>query len=53
MFSELSPGRQELLKVLAELLTAEDFQSLPFGSDLHERFTRYGLPGTRPAGSRR
>ncbi|MBK3626335.1 hypothetical protein JHN59_16075 [Streptomyces sp. MBT49] len=48
-FTELSPGRQRLLKVLAELLTAEDFQPVPFGSDLHERFIRYGLPGTRPA----
>ncbi|CAM5710962.1 HEAT repeat protein OS=Streptomyces griseorubiginosus OX=67304 GN=AQJ54_40050 PE=4 SV=1 [Streptomyces griseorubiginosus] len=48
-FAELSPGRRELLRALAELLTAEDFQSLPFGSDLHERFTQYGLPGTRPA----
>ncbi|MFE6872495.1 HEAT repeat domain-containing protein [Kitasatospora sp. NPDC057692] len=49
VFAELSQGRRELLTVLAELLTAEDFQSWPFGSDLHERFTRYGLPGTRPA----
>ncbi len=48
-FAGLSPGRRELLSVLAELLNAEDFQSWPFGSDLHERFTRYGLPGTRPA----
>ncbi|WP_280910255.1 hypothetical protein [Streptomyces sp. SAI-208] len=48
-FAELSPGRRELLKVLAELLTAEDFQPVPFGSDLHERFTQHGLPGTRPA----
>ncbi|MEU0412997.1 hypothetical protein ABZ307_34990 [Streptomyces griseorubiginosus] len=48
-FTELSPGRQKLLKVLADLLPAEDFQSMPFGSDLHERFTHYGLPGTRPA----
>jgi hypothetical protein len=48
-FTELSPGRRELLRVLAELLTAEDFQSEPFGSDLHERFTQYGLPGTLPA----
>ncbi|MFJ9011475.1 HEAT repeat domain-containing protein [Streptomyces canus] len=48
-FTELSRGRRELLKVLAELLPAEDFQSMPFGSDLHERFTQYGLPGTRPA----
>ncbi|MEV5903405.1 hypothetical protein [Streptomyces sp. NPDC052127] len=49
VFTELSPGRQKLLKVLAELLTAEDFQPVPFGSDLHEQFTQYGLPGTRPA----
>ncbi|MGW2689856.1 hypothetical protein ACWC6I_42740, partial [Streptomyces sp. NPDC001414] len=49
VFAELSPERRELLKVLAELLTAADFQPLPFGSDLHNRFTRYGLPGTRPA----
>ncbi|MFJ9153373.1 HEAT repeat domain-containing protein [Streptomyces sp. NPDC102270] len=49
VFTELSPGRQQLLRALAELLTAEDFQPVPFGSDLHERFTRYGLPGTRPA----
>lgn len=49
VFAELSPGRRELLRVLAELLTAADFQPVPFGSDLHERFTRYGLPGTRPA----
>ncbi|MGW0874243.1 HEAT repeat domain-containing protein [Streptomyces sp. NPDC002740] len=49
VFTELSPGRQKLLKVLAQLLTAEDFQRVPFGSDLHERFTQYGLPGTRPA----
>ncbi|MFI1928429.1 hypothetical protein [Streptomyces sp. NPDC020377] len=49
VFTELSPGRQKLLKVLAQLLTAEDFQLVPFGSDLHEQFTRYGLPGTRPA----
>ncbi|MEU0950231.1 hypothetical protein ABZ379_47495 [Streptomyces canus] len=49
VFTELSRGRRELLRVLAELLTAEDFQSMPFGSDLHERFTQYGLPGTRPA----
>ncbi|WP_433920694.1 hypothetical protein OIE50_49900 [Streptomyces canus] len=48
-FTELSPGRRELLKVLAELLTAADFQPVPFGSDLHERFTQYSLPGTRPA----
>ncbi|MGW0425096.1 HEAT repeat domain-containing protein [Streptomyces sp. NPDC003015] len=48
-FTELSPARRELLRVLAELLTAEDFQPVPFGSDLHERFTQYGLPGTRPA----
>lgn len=38
-----------MLKVLAELLTAADFQPVPFGSDLHERFTQYSLPGTRPA----
>jgi hypothetical protein len=49
VFAELSPGRRELLRVLAELLTAADFQPVPFGSDLHKRFTRYGLPGTRPA----
>ncbi|MYT03123.1 MULTISPECIES: hypothetical protein [Streptomyces] len=49
VFTELSRGRRELLRVLAELLTAADFQPLPFGSDLHEQFTRYGLPGTRPA----
>ncbi|MEU5797336.1 hypothetical protein ABZ800_27990 [Streptomyces sp. NPDC047813] len=49
VFAELSPGRRELLRVLAELLTAADFQPVPFGSDLHERFTQYGLPGTRPA----
>lgn len=49
MFTKLSPGRQQLLKVLAELLTAADFQLVPFGSGLHERFTQYGLPGTRPA----
>ncbi|MDQ1038558.1 hypothetical protein QFZ75_004974 [Streptomyces sp. V3I8] len=49
LFTELSPGRQKLLKVLAELLTAEDFQPVPFGSDLHKQFTQYGLPGTRPA----
>ncbi|MEU5769733.1 hypothetical protein ABZ782_27825 [Streptomyces asoensis] len=49
VFTELSPGRQKLLKVLAELLTAEDFQPVPFGSDLHEQFIQYGLPGTRPA----
>ncbi|WP_020124334.1 HEAT repeat domain-containing protein [Streptomyces canus] len=48
-FTELSPGRRELLRVLAELLTAADFQPVPFGSELHERFTQYGLPGTRPA----
>ncbi|MGX1372920.1 hypothetical protein RKD19_008279 [Streptomyces canus] len=48
-FTELSPARRELLRVLAEVLTAEDFQPVPFGSDLHERFTQYGLPGTRPA----
>ncbi|MFF2819538.1 HEAT repeat domain-containing protein [Kitasatospora cineracea] len=48
-FTELSPGRQKLLEVLAELLTAEDFQPWPMGSDLHQQFTRYGLPGTRPA----
>ncbi|MDX3369635.1 hypothetical protein PV387_27035 [Streptomyces sp. ME02-6987-2C] len=47
--AELSPGRREWLRVLAELLTAGDFQPVPFGSDLHERFTQYGLPGTRPA----
>ncbi|MGW6852425.1 hypothetical protein ACWGCK_27265 [Streptomyces virginiae] len=49
VFAELSPGRRELLRVLAELLTAADFQPVPFGSDLHEPFTQYGLPGTRPA----
>ncbi|MEU0029696.1 hypothetical protein [Streptomyces sp. NPDC006335] len=49
VFTKLSPGRRELLRVLAELLTADDFQPVPFGSDLHERFTQYGLPGTRPA----
>ncbi|MFE7853162.1 HEAT repeat domain-containing protein [Streptomyces sp. NPDC057403] len=49
VFAELSYGRRELLTVLAELLTAGDFQSAPFGSDLNERFTQYGLPGTRPA----
>jgi hypothetical protein len=49
VFAGLSPGRRELLRVLAELLTAADFQPVPFGSDLHERFTQYGLPGTRPA----
>jgi hypothetical protein len=49
VFASLSPGRRELLRVLAELLTATDFQSWPFGSDLHERFTERGLPGTRPA----
>ncbi|MFE0519115.1 hypothetical protein [Streptomyces sp. NPDC058954] len=49
VFAELSPGRRELLRVLAELLTAADFQPVPFGSDLHERFTQYGLPGTHPA----
>ncbi|MFJ4672698.1 hypothetical protein [Kitasatospora purpeofusca] len=49
VFAGLSSGRRRLLRALAELLTAEDFQSWPFGSDLHERFTRYGLPGTRPA----
>ncbi|MFE6052529.1 hypothetical protein ACFQ6N_17385 [Kitasatospora sp. NPDC056446] len=49
VFAELSPGRRKLLRVLAELLTAANFQSWPFGSDLHERFTHYGLPGTRPA----
>ncbi|MFF3598073.1 hypothetical protein [Kitasatospora indigofera] len=49
VFAELSPGRRELLRVLAELLTAADFQSFPFGSDLHEQFTKYGLPRTRPA----
>ncbi|MFF7138874.1 hypothetical protein ACFZBZ_42025 [Streptomyces sp. NPDC008196] len=48
-FAKLSPGRRELLKVLAELLAAEDFQPVPFGSDLHRQFTHYGLPGTRPA----
>ncbi|MGW8362896.1 HEAT repeat domain-containing protein [Streptomyces wedmorensis] len=49
VFAKLSPGRRELLRALAELLSAEDFQSFPFGSDLHERFNQYGLPGTRPA----
>ncbi|MFI0942893.1 hypothetical protein [Streptomyces sp. NPDC021020] len=49
VLAELSPGRREVLRVLAESLTAADFQPVPFGSDLHERFTRYGLPGTRPA----
>ncbi|MFD6874675.1 MULTISPECIES: hypothetical protein [unclassified Streptomyces] len=49
VFTELSPGRRELLRVLAELLPAAEFQPMPFGSDLHERFTQYGLPGTRPA----
>ncbi|MER7569114.1 hypothetical protein ABTZ93_40325 [Streptomyces sp. NPDC097941] len=49
VFTELSPGRQKLLKVLAELLTAADFHPMPFGSDLHKQFTQYGLPGTRPA----
>ncbi|MDR6980812.1 hypothetical protein J2X68_007554 [Streptomyces sp. 3330] len=49
VFTELSPGRQKLLKVLAELLTAEDFQPVPFGSALHEQFIQYGLPGTRPS----
>ncbi|MEV7325919.1 hypothetical protein [Streptomyces sp. NPDC093970] len=49
VFVELSLGRRELLRVLAELLTAADFQPMPFGSDLHEWFTQYGLPGTRPA----
>ncbi|MEU3297924.1 hypothetical protein ABZ722_37155 [Streptomyces longwoodensis] len=48
-FAELSPGRRKLLRVLAELLIADDFQRVPFGSNLHERFTHYGLPGTRPA----
>ncbi|MFI6588179.1 HEAT repeat domain-containing protein [Embleya sp. NPDC050493] len=49
VFADLSPGRRELLHVLADLLTAKDFQTWPFGSDLHERFTERGLPGTRPA----
>lgn len=49
VFAGLSPGRRELLRVLAELVTAADFQPVPFGSDPHERFTQYGLPGTRPA----
>ncbi|MEU3297167.1 hypothetical protein ABZ722_33125 [Streptomyces longwoodensis] len=31
-FAELSPGRRELLRALAELLTADDFQRVPFGS---------------------
>ncbi|WP_331749964.1 hypothetical protein OG529_36150 (plasmid) [Streptomyces longwoodensis] len=49
VFAELSRGRRELLRVLAELLIADDFQSVPFGSSLHERLTRYGLPSTRAA----
>ncbi|MFG3041843.1 hypothetical protein ACGFYZ_33580 [Streptomyces sp. NPDC048330] len=48
VFAELSPGRHELLRVLAELLSAEDFQLFPFGSELHKRFTHYGLPSRYP-----
>ncbi|MGW4381197.1 HEAT repeat domain-containing protein [Kitasatospora sp. NPDC004531] len=48
-FTDHTPARQELLRTLAELLTAEDFQEFPFGSDLHQSFTSHGLPGTRAA----
>ncbi|MGW6868329.1 hypothetical protein [Streptomyces sp. NPDC054901] len=38
---------KEFVRTL-EAGTVEAFP-MPFGSDLHERFTQYGLPGTRPA----
>ncbi|MFJ9777642.1 hypothetical protein ACIRVF_41455 [Kitasatospora sp. NPDC101157] len=48
-FDELSPGRQEFLTALADLLSADDYQPYFFGSSMHETLTPLGLPGTRPA----
>lgn len=48
-FDDPTPGRRELLTVLADLLTADDYQTWPFGSDMHTTLTSLGLPGTRPA----
>ncbi|MFG2908997.1 hypothetical protein ACGF13_28485 [Kitasatospora sp. NPDC048286] len=48
-FDDLTPGRRELLTALADLLTADDYQTWPFGSDMNKTLTSLGLPGTRPA----
>ncbi|MFF3020925.1 hypothetical protein [Streptomyces sp. NPDC057939] len=44
VFTELTPSGRELLKIMA--LTAAELQPMPLGSDFHERFNQYDLPGT-------
>lgn len=48
-FDDLTPGRQQLLTALADLLTADDYQDWPAGSYMNKTLTELGLPGTRPA----
>ncbi|MFD9061874.1 hypothetical protein ACFVZ3_10165 [Kitasatospora purpeofusca] len=48
-FDDLTPGRQQLLTALADLLTADDYHTWPAGSYMNKTLTGLGLPGTRPA----